>query len=147
MCGSYKKSKILVSFISYPELIMSTPCQTCRQPIDPDRVSWAESKGYTVKYCRSCSEAKKEQRQNVSRADPQQGRMTKEEWNEIGVSKIIHNFMRDAYNQGKTPAESAEIVRDLYKKQKEVVNDLTGKGRMRTVSPEEAPPDAYRGDY
>jgi len=37
-------------------------CEQCQNPIDPDRVKWSQDKGFTVKYCKSCSEKKKEQK-------------------------------------------------------------------------------------
>ena len=110
-------------------------CKRCDKEIDQGRIEWATERGYQVKYCKECSDKYKQEKAEENRSQYHgstevaattviNNSNEDQKWHEIGVSKIVHNFMRDAYNQGKNPKQCATEAKELYLHQSETVKSI-----------------------
>ena len=81
-------------------------CPDCNSEIPQDRIDYARSKGFKLKYCQDCSKKRKAAREGQnSYAQPKQEQKDVN-WDKIAYGKIAHNFLIEAYKNLKRDGES-----------------------------------------
>jgi len=106
-------------------------CQSCNQPIDPQRIAWCQSKGFPCKYCADCSKARKAQKAQAFNPPAQ---VDEQKWHDIAVSKIVHNFMLEGMKKDMKPKDAANLAVEMYNAQKTAVNFILEKEKMSKTS-------------
>lgn len=106
---------------------MSQTCAECHNEIDEDRLNWARDKGYSVKYCKACSNRKKAARGENPITGYQKPPEKDVDWDSIADSKIVHNFMRDALQKGATCEEAGNQAYEAYFAQLKVLEKIQEK--------------------